>query len=79
MDGVGTGLYGDIYHTDPDTITMVHLEKLILTGKVVTPLVYELARTPLPNLDSNGLGKRLNRYVSIKTPVMIRSGSLVAD
>jgi len=79
MYGIETDLYGDIYHTDMDTIAMVSLDKLRLTGKVVVPLIYELVKTPLPNIQSNGLGKRLKRYVSVHTPVMTRSREFVAD
>jgi len=80
MDGIETEEYGDIYHTDLDTIAMVSLEKLMLTGKVVTPLVYELAKNPLPNVNSQGVGKRTARYSSVKdTPIMNRAGELVAD
>ncbi len=65
MDGIEIAGVGNIYHTDADTIAMVKLEKLRNTGKVVTPLAYELAKTPLPPEHSKGRGKRVSRYNSV--------------
>ncbi|MEW6082307.1 MAG: M20/M25/M40 family metallo-hydrolase [Bacillota bacterium] len=65
MWGIETEKFGDILHTDLDTIAMVKLEKLKITGKIVTPLIYELAKTPLANTKSQGVGKRTARYGSV--------------
>lgn len=59
--------YRDVYHTNLDTIDMIGLEKLRDTGKVVVSLVYELARTPLPNMNSKGVGKRVARYKAVNS------------
>jgi len=78
--GIETEEFGDILHTSLDTIDMVKLEKLRATGKIVTPLLYELAKTPLPNVNSKGVGKRVARYGSVSDDViMSRTGGLAAD
>jgi len=65
--------FGDHYHTENDTFEWINKERVSYVGKVVAPLVYELAKTPLPNMDSKGVGRRTQRYVAVDAPVeMVR-------
>lgn len=63
--GTETEEYGDILHTEMDTIEMIDLEEMSYVGKVVGPLVYELAKTPLRNTNSEGVGKNAAKYKSV--------------
>jgi alkaline phosphatase isozyme conversion protein len=57
--------FGDHYHTVNDTFEWINKEKMADVGKIVAPLVYELAKTPLPNMNSKGVGRRTQRYVAV--------------
>ena len=72
MDGIEIAGVGNIYHTNNDTIAMVKQEKLRNCGKVVTPLIYELAKTPLPPIHSQGRGKNVARYKAVEYEVLVK-------
>ncbi|MDW7671395.1 MAG: M20/M25/M40 family metallo-hydrolase [Bacillota bacterium] len=57
--------FGDHYHTVNDTLEWVDKERMADVGRIVAPLVYELARTPLPNMNSRGVGKRTQKFNAV--------------
>lgn len=63
--GIQNEELGFIYHSPADTIDKVNVEKMSHVGKIVAPLVYELAKTPLPNMDSEGVGKNSAKYKAV--------------
>ena len=63
--GIQNKELGFIYHSPDDTIDKVNVEKMSHAGKIVAPLVYEIARTPLRNIDSQGVGKSTAKYKSV--------------
>jgi len=64
--GIQNEELGFIYHSPADTIDKVNVEKMSYVGKIVAPLVYEIAKTPLRNIDSEGVGKNTAKYKSVE-------------
>lgn len=64
--------FGDHYHTVNDTFEWVDKERMTDVGRIVAPLVYELAKTPLPNMNSRGVGRRVQRYNAVEAPERVK-------
>lgn len=59
------------YHTAEDTIDKIDIDKLRATGEVVSALVYEISRNPLPQ-NTKGINARAKKYNSFKVPESVK-------